>query len=132
MKKLLIILTIVAILPKVALAKDTWYSTEEQNRINQQFSEMQAQVTELQQLNTQLQNKVDQISSSASASTPAPVPAQTIVETKEVIVRDPDNTKVEALEKRVTTLESVVSLIQTKIMQAINTAIGLLKKLLAR
>ncbi|MDD2758148.1 MAG: hypothetical protein PHD72_02090 [Patescibacteria group bacterium] len=128
---LIIALNLLA-LPQMTAAKDTWYSTEEKARIDLQFEQMQSQITELNNLTTQLQTKVFQISQQPVVEPQIQQVVETkVVETKE-IVRDPDNTKVEALEKRVTTLESAVSFIQTKVMQSITTLIGLIQKLLAR
>ena len=86
--------------------------------IEANIADLQTRVGQLETANKTLQQKVDQL----------PTTGKTI----ETIVKDPDNTKVDALEKRVTVLESAVSFIQTKVMQAITTTIGLLQKLLAR
>ncbi len=88
-----------------------------QEDIYKRLADLEKVTNQLEQANATLQKKVDQ--------TPAGQTTQTIV-------KDPDNTKVDALEKRVTALESAVSSIQTKVMQALTTTIGLLQKLLAR
>jgi len=58
-------------------------------------------------------------------------------EIKEIIVQDPDNSRVEqleqktdGLEKRVSSLENAVKFLAEKVMSAITTTINLLKELL--
>ncbi|MCX6741213.1 MAG: hypothetical protein NTY61_02330 [Candidatus Parcubacteria bacterium] len=59
------------------------------------------------------------------------------MQTKETVVRDPDNTKVEAVEQRVTNVETKVDkidgrllFIEKKVIDLLNTTIGYLKQLL--
>lgn len=148
MKKLIIVGLTIASFPLTALAITPGYgagdidcvidyNVNDPNAVGHPCNDTQAiykrlynlevEVNNLDQLNAQLQVKVN-----SQSATQTPAPAQMVTQTKEVIVRDPDNTKVDALEKRVTALEAAVKFIQTKIMQAITTTIGLLQKLLAR
>lgn len=117
MKKVTMVLIAILILaPAAARARDLWYSTEEQARIN-------AQLDHLQKLNDALQQKVDQIQV-------APAPQ---------IIERPDNSKIEQqtaridqVEARVGVLEQTVQFLQSKISAALDTTIGLLKKLLKK
>jgi outer membrane murein-binding lipoprotein Lpp len=129
MKKYFVLAAMMLLIPCMASAKDTWYSTEEKARIDAQFEQMQAQIDELNGLTAKLQTKVNQISQQPAAAPQIQQVVETkVIETKE-IVREPDNTRVEALEARVSTLEKAVDYIQNQVMQAINTVISLLKKL---
>ena len=90
--------------------------------------ELEVLTEELQQQIQSLQQKVN-IQSITPVQAPAPVQTQTIIQ-KEIIVKDPDNARVEALEKKVSTLELAVNFIQDKVMKAITTVIDLLKKII--
>lgn len=130
MKKYIIIAALILLAPCTVSANNQWYSVEEQERIDAQFAQMQTQIDELNNLTAQLQTKVNQVSQQPVVEPQIQQIVETkVVETKE-IVRDPDNTRVEALEARVSTLEKAVDYIQNQVMKAINTVISLLKKLL--
>jgi hypothetical protein len=107
MKKLIIILLIaIVLIPHTAMATRMWYDTDERDRINQQFSQMQAEIDALKKTVVTIG------------------PASAIFTT--------DDVRITTLEKRVTTLEGVVNFIVDQVTKTMNTIIGLLTKLLAR
>jgi len=115
------ILSIILLAPGTSFASDTklWYSTEEQQRIDSKLADLQKQVDELKKLNDSLEYRILQVEKK-------PITTQTTVQ----ITDQETKTKVKSLESRVGTLEKAVSFLQTKVMDALNTTIGLLKQLL--
>lgn len=127
MKKIIFLIAILAAMPAVAQAKDLWYSTEEQERIDQQAMELESQISDLRMLTRQLQAKVEQ--TALDAQTEVTNSVQQVIETREIVIQ-PDNDRVEALEKRVGTLEKAVSFIQNQVLSAIGNLIAMIKKFL--
>lgn len=110
---------------------DTWYVCPggERDKIDAKFQAMQQQIDTLVNINFNLEKKVE--SMQAPSTGPAIVQPERVIETREIITQA-DNTRVEALEKRVGTLEKAVAFIQDKVMAALNITISMLKDLLKR
>ncbi len=91
------------------------------NVINGQMAAMQKQIDDLQSLNGQLKAEINNVQN-----------LQPQIENVSALQSQITNTdiKVQAIETRVSMLESAISFLQTKVMDAFNTTIGLLKQLL--
>ncbi len=99
------------------------------NDFRKRIYELEVLITELENQNRELANRVNNIAHNIDAK-------QTIIE-KEVIIQEPDNSRVEQLEEkseqmeqRISALEKALNYIIDKVMSAITTTIDLLKKLL--
>jgi len=91
------------------------------NVINGQMSAMQKQIDDLKTLNGQLQAQINNVQN-----------LQPQIETVSALQSQITNTdiKVQAVETRIGVVEKAVTFLQTKVMDALNTTIGLLKQLL--
>jgi len=102
------------------------YGTKEQARIECRFAELEAKIKTLENMNWNLRQKVEGIQGGTTVIQP-----ERVIETRE-IVRDPDNERVEALEKRVGRLESAMAFLYEKVVGAVNVTIDLLRQLIDR
>ena len=88
--------------------------------INGKMNDMQSQIDSLKGLNTSLQNQINAQKQTVTIQPVTDVTSQIAL----------TNTRVDAVEKRMSTLETAISYIQKNVMDALNTTIGLLKQIL--
>lgn len=116
--------------PASSKTGDRWYSSEEQDRIGCEFAQLEERIRTLENINANLQRKVEGLGSGNSG--PTVIQPERVIETKETVIREADNSRVEALEKRVGTLEKVVAFLQKQVLDAVGKTISLLGELLKR
>lgn len=104
-----------------------YYGIQEQDRIECEFGQLEERIRTLENINANLLKKVEGIQGGPAAAQP-----ERVIETKETIIRESDNSRVEALEKRVGNIERAVSFLQGKVMEVVNRAVALMSELVKK